>query len=163
VIVYQGIADAPAREVFVPERQRAWIERAYAEAKLTRTFRPPAAGLASGESRLDVEHDPRRGLVRIAIARAGMDLVERVRDALHRNEAEVQQVDLPLADPTSAVAAEALRALGFFLSGLLPEYRAGDVLRLQRLSHPSPEILAPTLATEGGRAMLATISSDRAM
>jgi hypothetical protein len=163
VIVYQPIADAPARDVFVPERQRALIERAYAEAKLTRTLRTPAAALEPFESRLDVEHDPRRGLLRVTIARAGADLSEQVRVALRSHAAEVQQVDIPLGDATSACAVDALRALGFFNSGLLPEYRAGDVLRLQRLEHPSPEVLAPTLATAGGRALLDTISSDRAM
>lgn len=163
VIVYQPLADAPAREVFVPERQRAWIVRAYAAAKLTRTLRAPAAALAPGESHFDLAFDPRRSLARVTVARAGADLAERVRGALGQHAAEVEQVDVPLGDPTSACAVDALRALGFFVSGLLPEYHAGDVLRLQRLSVPSPEVLAPTLATAGGRELLATISSDRAM
>lgn len=39
-----------------------------------------------------------------------------------------------MADPAAPVATAALCTLGFFFAGVLPEYRDGDVLRMQRLS-----------------------------
>lgn len=162
VIVYQPLAAAPAREVFVPERYREVIERAYELARLERTSRVCAASLPAMSTILESTFDPRRGLQRITVARAGADLRARVGTALRGDDAELVHVDLGLDDPAVGAAVEGLRAEGFYYCGLLPEYLEGDVLRLQRLRDPAPAVMAPELATDGGAELLAVIAKDRA-
>ena len=162
VIVYQPLAAAPAREVFVPERYRAAIERAYELARLERTRRPCSASLPAAATMLDSTFDARRSLQRVNVERAGADLREQVEMALLRHDADLVHVDFGLDDPAVGAAIELLRGEGFFFCGLLPEYLEGDVLRLQRLRDPAPAVLASELATDGGAELLAVISKDRA-
>ena len=105
-----------------------------------------------------MERSAKRGLVRVEVERIGDDLAGRV-GAL--GGAPVTQVDLPLRDPGVDDAVERLSGLGFFFCGLLPELDAGDVLRLQRVEASDPAVLAPTLANEGARELLAYIDADR--
>ncbi len=110
-------------------------------------------------------HDTRRKIARIGVTRIGADLVARVEAetrAASEGGAIVAHVDLPLSDPGAPLAAIGLRAVGYSFAGLLPEYRDGDVLRVQWLS---PEASASTLAvlsTDATRAIEAFVLEDRA-
>ena len=59
-------------------------------------------------------------------------------------------------------AVDVLSGLGFFFAGLLPEYRNGDVLRLQRLSPRAAAGPLPVLATEGAKELGDVVARDRA-
>jgi hypothetical protein len=73
----------------------------------------------------------------------------------------VAHVDLPLADPATPMATEALRVQGFSFAGLLPEYRDGDVLRLQRLADSVDETALSVLSTDATQAIAALVFKDR--
>lgn len=127
---------APRRDVFLPERVRAHVEATYARARLARTPTRPISHLEEAHTHLDSAYDERRQTLRLTVLRAGHDLPRRVEaetSAAEKRGGLVFHVDLSLVHPSTPVAFESLRALGFFFAGVLPEYRDGDALRMQRL------------------------------
>jgi len=95
---------------------------------------------------------------------AGGDLGARV-EAEIRAAADrgglVAHVDLSLAHPATPVAAEALRTQGFSFAGLLPEYRDGDVLRMQWLAGSVDCAAFSVISTDSTRDIEAYVSRDR--
>ncbi len=139
------------RDVYLPERYRDHVHSTYARAGLPRREGAAEPELPPVECQLEQRFDPRRQTLRVSVMRPGRDLVERV--AQETLDAErlgglVAHVDLLLSEPTTPVAIEALRTLGFFFAGVLPEYRDGDVLRMQRLSR-SIEHASGVLSSDG--------------
>jgi hypothetical protein len=108
--------------------------------------------------------DTRRKIVRIGVTRIGADLDARV-EAETRTASDggaiVGHVDLPLSDPGAPFAAVVLRAMGYSFAGLLPEYRDGDVLRMQWLSPEASASGSAVLSTDTTRAIEAFVLEDR--
>jgi serine/threonine-protein kinase RsbW len=155
---------APERAVYLPGRYRERIEALYAEASLTRTVLQSNERLSDDASELEHTYDERRQILRVAATRAGSDLATRVeaeiREAV-KGGALVSHVDLPLCDPAAPAATEALRTGGFYFAGLLPEYRDGDVLRLQWLADVVDESAFSVLSTDATQAIAALVLKDR--
>ncbi|MGB5695172.1 MAG: GNAT family N-acetyltransferase [Polyangiales bacterium] len=147
---------APERSVFLPERYQREIELLYAKAHLLRTILAPRTSSADRESGLTVAYDERRQTLRVAVTRIGEDLGSRI-EAERRRAAEsgglVAHVDLPLGDSGTPAATQTLCSLDFFFAGLLPEYRDGDVLRLQWLAPSADCAGSPILTTDSTRAI----------
>ena len=161
---YLPFAAAPEREVFLPSRYHELIEGIYSEAGLVR--RPLEGNRRAGHVSCDlvVQVDERRSSARIDLRRAGGDAGARIAEVLgdEPNRAEVVHLDLPLSDAATPHVAEESRALGFFYAGLLPEYRDGDVLRMQWRKRPIREAAIPVLETPAGRAMTELVTTDAA-
>ena len=87
--------------------------------------------------------------------------VDHLRAGAARRGALVAHVDLSLSDPATPAAVELLRARGFFFAGVLPEYRDGDVLRLQWLSAEVGYPERSVLSTDATRALEAFVLNDR--
>jgi hypothetical protein len=157
---------APGRQVYLPERYRAPIESLYREAHLSRAVLETGEGLGGQSSELNQIYDERRQILRIAVVRAGGDLVAKVengrREAVER-AGLVAHVDLALCDSATPTAVEALRTIGFSFAGLLPEYRAGDVLRLQWLADSVDDTVFSVLSTDATQAIAALVSKDRSL
>jgi serine/threonine-protein kinase RsbW len=158
VTVYQPIAAAPIRHVFLPPRFASMLRAIYERAGLTRRSPAPVADPPTGPTHLHSTLDARRGLLRIEVEQIGEDLDDRVGAALRADQAEVAHVDLLLSDPAVPHAVDALRQHGFFFCALLPEFAAGDVLRLQRLHGPMPAL--PELVNRDARDILAAALAD---
>ncbi len=156
---------APEREVCLPGRYRERIETLYTEARLSRFVQEVDHELTSQPSALEVTLDRRRSTGRVLVTSVGGDLASRV-DAELRAANEtgtlVMHVDLPLADRGTPAAVESLRPLGFSFAGLLPEYREGDVLRVQRLDDGAQTPVASALWSDSTRAIEAFVLEDRA-
>jgi serine/threonine-protein kinase RsbW len=150
---------APKREVFLPERYRRRIVSLYAAAKLERTLGGSRRPTIS-TSALETITDDRRGILRLRVTRIGVDLRPLVA-AAHETGFIVAQIDLPLSDPGTPAATRELRTLGYSFAGLLPEYRDGDVLRLQWLSPKAGESAAAVLSSTATRAIEAFVLEDR--
>jgi hypothetical protein len=158
VVAYQPIAAAPPRQVHVPERHAPLLRWLWRRCGLER--RPRASATPSAGARLESRSLPRRHLLRLHVEQTGTDLVPRVLDAVERAAQPIVQVDLPLSDPGADAAFEALREAGFFYCALLPDYRDGDVLRLQQLAQRrDPGDVA--VATDDARRLLAYLDADR--
>lgn len=164
LICWLPLGRGEERAVHLPERYAELIRSLYAAAYLPRTVHQERATLLAGDSSLEENYDPRRRILRISVLRAGSDLREQVeharRDAVERG-ALVAHVDLSLGDPSSPAAAAALRALGFFFAGLLPEYRDGDALRVQWLSDAVEYPEESVLSTDATRALEQFVLNDR--
>jgi len=155
---------APARTVYLPERYREPIEALYAEARLSRTVLRPDGDCGERGSELERVYDERRQILRITILRAGGGLASKVQaetDAVEKCGGLVAHIDLSLADPAAPAAVESLRSRGFSFAGLLPEYRDGDVLRMQWLSDAVDDAASSVLSTDSTRAIEAFVAKDR--
>ena len=157
VVVYQPIAAAPAREVFLPERYADLLGGMQASAGLERKTLPPAASWRSAAARAESRLDARRGVLRVWVDAAGEDLPEQIERITSACDPEVVQVDLALSDPGIDLAVESLRRQGFRFCALLPEWNEGDALRMQRVSGSSPP---PELENAEARSLLRRILEE---
>ncbi|MEO6026003.1 MAG: GNAT family N-acetyltransferase [Candidatus Binatia bacterium] len=161
VTVYQPLAPAPARSVSVPPRYAAVVHELYGKAGFARAMHPAVPPSSSSTSVLHTTVAA-PGVVQIAVERVGADLAAAVAQAASDAAALVTHVDLPLDDPGTPAAVEALRPAGFFYCALMPEFAASDVLRLQHL-HPAAEpSTLPELVNPEARALLQFAMADRA-
>jgi GNAT superfamily N-acetyltransferase len=161
VTVYQPLAPAPRRVVALPPRFAIMLQAIYDRAALIRDPLTPAA-LADGSTALHVTHAAQRGVVHVEVERIGGDVAERVEAACRDEAPVVTHVDLPLADPATPAAVEALRRRDFVFCALLPEFARSDVLRLQRLADPAEPRVLPDLVNAEAQAMLRAALADRA-
>jgi len=163
LIRYLPMRDAPEREVFPPARYTAIVRDVYERAGLSRHEADPASGLAMAPASLEAAVDERRGVQRMNVVQSGSDLVRQVEAALATGRAanvHAVQIDLPLADPATPAGVEQLRPLGFFFCGVLPEYRDGDVVRLQRVVDDVLATAIPVLENDAGRALRDLVIED---
>jgi len=155
---------APERSVYLPQRYRAKIEALYAEASLSRTVLQPDAHLGEWRSELEQAYDERRQILRLVVTSAGGDLGARVEAeicAAADRGGLVAHADLSLAHAATPAVADALRAHGFSFAGLLPEYRDGDVLRMQWLAGSVDRAASSVISTDSTREIVAFVSADR--
>jgi serine/threonine-protein kinase RsbW len=66
-------------------------------------------------------------------------------------------LDLPRGDPGVAEFCGPLDTLGFFFSGILPEYYEGDILPLQCLNNMAIDAQQIQLASDFGKQLLAYV------
>jgi hypothetical protein len=161
VTVYQPLTAAPAREVFVPPRFESMLRAIYERAGLRRSPGKPPSTPSSPVTELTTTVDVARGLLRIEIERAGRDAADRIRETIRGQAVAVTHVDLLLSDAGTPRAVEALRAEDFFFCAALPEFSAGDVLRLQRLREDAASWVHPDLTYPESREILRTALADR--
>lgn len=161
VTVYQPIAAAPARELFLPPRFAPMLCAIYERAGLARATLAPAGSFASSPTRLHSTRDTARGLLCIEVERLGADVCDRILEATSDGSTEVTHVDLLLSDPATPHTVEALRRHDFFFCAVLPEFAASDVLRLQHLRESARPRVLPDLVYPEARDILKTALSDR--
>jgi hypothetical protein len=164
VVYYHAVGKAPARELFVPPRYRALLPPIYQRLDLERALRDPTTARASGSSSMHLELHERRGLARIEVEVAGPEvaaLVERRLRELCLRRVDVIHLDLPLGDPTAMAAVDRFAELGFFFGAVIPELRAGDVLRLQYLNNVDLDPERLVLYTDEAKLLLQAILADR--
>ena len=113
---------------------------------------------------LSASYDDRRRTLKCTVAVVGADLgtrVAREMQASARKGALVAHADLRLSDTASGYAVDVLRELGFFFSGLLPEYHDGDILRMQWVDDSVDVTSADVIALDSTRAIEAFVLGDR--
>jgi anti-sigma regulatory factor (Ser/Thr protein kinase)/GNAT superfamily N-acetyltransferase len=136
---FKYISSPPPAVAHVPPRHRAMVARIYENLGQHCRLGDPAPSNSPGDYRISFNRYFRKGLIRVISAdlgqwpvflRAALDLEE-------FGEAEVVHLDLPLAQPASALICDLAELAGFFFSCVLPcEAQDGDNLRLQRLAVP---------------------------
>ncbi len=159
-IAYQVIGSAPSRTVFLPERYADVLADIYRPIGLAREVRTIAASCAEGEASVDASLDRRRGVLRIDVASIGAGWLDEIDRLMRRNDEAVLQVDLRLSHSAVLDAVEPLRKLGFFFSGLLPEYRQGDILRMQKLRSEEALRRPPNLVNPDTQRILRFLLDD---
>lgn len=124
-------------EIFVPARHEEMIREIYAGLGVTKEFKtsPLDHSLPHRlESEIHLSIKPFHKTVYIEIRAAGQDLDKRLkakRLELADKGFNAIYVDLGLSSPNTPWAVERLEEIGFFFSGLFPEFYSSDALRLQ--------------------------------
>jgi serine/threonine-protein kinase RsbW len=135
ITFFKYIAEAERYKVFLPPGHRGMLEKIYAKLGVKRSFESVGdPGRQLEESVIHLSIKPFHRTATIEVRVIGADIDKRVRTKLIELGKEgfnALYLDLHLMDPFSVEALVRLEGLGFFLSGLLPDYSDGDILRLQ--------------------------------
>ena len=148
----------------MPPRYRALLESIYPRLGLKRTLSDAKSPRASGPSAVHLDVRERRGLARIEVEAAGPDIGAEVAQHLRElclHRMDVIHLDLPLGNRTAMAAVEAFAELGFFFGAVIPELRAGDILRLQYLNNIDLDPDRLVLYTDDAKLLLQAILADR--
>lgn len=164
IMLYLPLAEAPARTAYVPKRYRELVSDIYAGIGLERQLVESGSGLPGAPTYLRSVLDTPRSLARVVVERAGRDLVSEVSRGLRdvgSSVAHIAHIDLRLSDPSTPESVEVLRELGFFFGGVLPEFRDGDVIRLQSTRQGLLDRSAIAVVSEASERHLDFVLADR--
>jgi serine/threonine-protein kinase RsbW len=156
MMFYVRTTPEPHREVHVPRRHRGIVGEIYEQLGLDRALVDPLAGDDEASSaHVEVRARPEWGQAYISVREGGADLAEQVRahlQAMRLQRLDCILLDLPLSHPRTALACDAIEALGFFFGGIQVEARPdGDVLRMQYLNNVVPDLEQMTVVSAFGQ------------
>jgi GNAT superfamily N-acetyltransferase len=167
LVRYVALGEQPEREVHLPGAyadlaarlyERGGLPRLIVAGEIEHEVAEPAA-----ETGFDREHDERRGVLKLTVSSAGPSTAALEREALAQGGGcRATQVDIPLRETHAPRVAARLRRIGFFFGALLPEFRDGDVLRLQRLPSVPAASAVPVLESRAMRELADFVLSDAA-
>lgn len=156
------------RESFPPPAYREIVAQISASSGLDRVIpgQPARVSLAdiAERSALDVRVIRGARFARIRVGSFGRDFVSEIfhlMDDLHRHHIDVLRLELPLADPLTAVFGSAAEELGFSFGAIFPCTTAGDLLCLQSLDRVEVDPALIHVASEHGQAVLAAVLASR--
>jgi len=139
---FRYLSDPPPALVHAPARLMDMIERIYESLERPLTLGQPGEAVEAGESgeyRVSFDREMGKGTIRVtrADARQWPEINRAALDLSDIAQAAVVVLDLPLAQPATALVCEQAEAAGFFFAGVWPhEADDGDALRLIRLRAP---------------------------
>ncbi len=135
---FKYLQDTKPYTVFIPEKYKKIMDRLYSGLGLMRLFEPPlpvTISVLPAQSELNLKIKPHHRTAVITVRKFGKDFLERLQTKtteLSNKNFNALYIDLELRDPFTPRAVSMAEDLGFFFSGILPDYSDGDVLRLQR-------------------------------
>ena len=167
LVRYLTLGVQPERDVYLPSAYTELAASLYQRGRLRRRIVAgeieSEAGRPAAETSYDREHDERRGVLKLTVSSAGRSTAALEREVLTDGVgSRATQVDIPLREPHAPRVAARLRRVGFFFGALLPEFRDGDVLRLQRLPRAPAASAAPVLESRTMRELADFVLSDAA-
>jgi hypothetical protein len=132
---YLGTVDAV--RIHVPSRHHEMCRQIYEQFQVQLDLATSQSVPESGD--FVVDHHAELKRANILVRRVGKDTVHQVctvhRELCRGQQVEVVYLELPLTEPGTPEACQALESEGFFFSGVAPLYfPEGDVLRLQFLN-----------------------------
>ena len=140
VIYFHWVTEPAEREVFVADRHHEMVSEIYENLGCGVRFgTPEPANQAHGT--LSIKVNPRAHFAAIHVTTLGQDTVQNIRRAARElvelSHVEALLVELPLEDPGTPEACEALEQHGFGFTGIGPHFAAGgDVIKLEYLVEP---------------------------
>lgn len=138
-LFYVPSAPDKIQNVFLPLKHEDIIKKIYHHGKLNRSFNQPSnEGLISFHSQIFSHLLPEMNSAFLRVNKFGIDFLDELRIQVHdlcKRQVELIVLDLPLNDPATALLCPEIENLGFFFSGLMPEYLNGDALRMQYLNN----------------------------
>jgi len=115
------------------------VEKIYTNLKQPCTTGKPAPAVSSGDFRIHFDRSLQKGVitVRTANERQWPEILRVAQDMEALAGAEVVDLDLPLAQPATALLCTLAEQSGFIFTGIRPcQSHDGDIARLQRLCVP---------------------------
>ncbi|MDI6644154.1 MAG: hypothetical protein QME14_03775 [Methanobacteriaceae archaeon] len=138
-LFYIGVGEDKLQEVYLPPAHEHILKKIYEHADLNRIFKKvEKKGQFYTDSIINIHVLPEMSSAFLRVERYGKnflrELALKVQD-LFQHKIELIGIDLPLKDPETARICAEIEKMGFFFSGLMPEYLDGDALRLQYLNN----------------------------
>ena len=136
---FRYLSDPPPAFAYAPARHKDQIRRIYEFLERPLTLGQPGGTEEAGEYRVSFDRELSKGHIRVARSdmRQWPEIYRAVVDLAQIAEAAVVVLDLPLAQPATALVWEQAETAGFIFAGVWPhEADDGDVLRLTRLREP---------------------------
>lgn len=167
MLYYLKINQEPEREVFVPQNYHDFIADIYKELGLKRKIYTENSGILFqelGDTIITTSFKPDFNIASIIVERYGADIVQRIKTTVKEfciKKVDTIYLELPLCDAHTMYFANDFRELGFFMGGVIPEFRDGDVLKMQYLNNLYIDPAKIIVASERGRKVLAFILADR--
>ena len=139
LLYYLHLGELEQRNVYVPSRHRPIMEEIYRNLGFPVAFGEELVPEGRGNCSVSVDSGAAKASIRVG--RVGADTARTVRHArrelTEHSHAEVVFIDMPLTDPATPYAVEALEEYGFSFAGVAPHFsKSGDILRLVYLTEP---------------------------
>lgn len=167
VLYYLKTGQEPARTVYICEKFFPILKKVYDHLELqrevVRSDTSASHPAIDDNSLLSSVFKPDLNVAVISLSSIGRDAFDLIRQQLHEfclNKVETIYVEMPVDAPSSAVLSDRLTGLGFMLSGVVPEYRNRDYLKLQYLNNVRVDPAKIVIASELGKELLTEISKD---
>jgi len=168
MLFYLKIGEEPERTVYLPEiytdiisdiYQTSGIRRKIVTLKNYRNLFD-----LTGESVIETAFKPDFNFAVIRVSKFGEDILTLIRQSVKElcfKKTDTIFLELPLSDPGTMMLTHKFREFGFFFGGVIPEFRDGDILKLQYLNniYINPEIII--VASDRGRKILSYIFEDK--
>jgi anti-sigma regulatory factor (Ser/Thr protein kinase)/GNAT superfamily N-acetyltransferase len=161
---FKYISSPPLVVAHVPPRHRDIVGRIYENLEQPFQLGNPAPSNSSGDYTINFDRILQKGLISVISTDLNQwPVILRAAEDLEKfGGAEVVNLDLPLAQPASALICELAEKAGFFFSGIWPsEAQDGDNLRLQRLNVPL-DISRLCIYSDFGRALFDYVTAQMA-
>jgi serine/threonine-protein kinase RsbW len=168
VLFYLKINEEPERQVFLPESYEAILKEIYTNLNLNRIFKTVKTynmiAELSGSSVIEISIKPDFNSAVIAIENFGVDILHLIRNNLKElcmKKIDTIYLELPMSNPQTMYLTPEFREMGFFFGGVIPEFRNGDILKLQYLNNIYIDPSKINTASDFGRKLLNYILTDR--
>lgn len=159
-VVYQPLAKAPAREIFLPERYHDLVTSFAKSLGLCRISKHGVASLP-GKTKVRLSTELDGYIDRLAVEHIGTDFAEVVA-TMATSDAPLIHVDLMMNQPEIEHAVNMLRANGYAFCAWLPGWNESDVLRFQFPKDLTSSELHPSLYSPHANDIVALIRSELA-
>jgi hypothetical protein len=138
-LFYVGVTEDELQDVYLPPAHEEILKKIYKHGELKRVFKDyEKTEIVNPDSIINIHVLPEMASAFLRVEKYGASFISelylQVQD-LCQHKIELIVLDLPLKDPETAMLCSEIEELGFFLSGLMPEYLQGDALRLQYLNN----------------------------
>jgi serine/threonine-protein kinase RsbW len=167
VLFYLKTNQEPHRKVYLCEKFHPVLSKVYDHLELDREVIRVAAGAAVpfrlGLTEMSTTIKPDLNIAVVSVIGAGADafgLITRQVRELCLKKVETIYVELPVDEPAAAILAAELSQSGFMLSGIVPELRNGDVLKMQYLNNVFVDPGKIVVVSDHTRELLDTIMLD---
>lgn len=167
VLYYLKTSQEPFRKVFVAERFYSVIKRIYDNLGLQREVNMVGSDsittFSAEISKIHTQVKPDFNVAVISLVTIGNDAFDQISQQLREfrlNKVESIYCEIPVDSPSAAVLSAQLSNIGFMLSGIIPEFRNGDYLKMQYLNNVRVDPSKIYIASELGKELLAEIMKE---
>ena len=164
VLYYLKTSQEPQRTVYICEKFFPVMKKIYdnldMHREVVRTDTSSTLPVAEIQSLISSVFKPDLNIAVISVSLVGEDALDQIRQQLKEfclNKVDAIYVEMPVDTRAAAVLSDRLTGFGFMLSGVVPEYRDGDYLKMQYLNHVRVDAAKIQIASDLGKELLAEI------
>lgn len=165
-LMFTAVSSSGPENLYIPKANKKLIESIYKRIGFERNIvtedeNSVFKSRQNGRTTVSIRHDHNQALIHIErIGRKTLDEIRFQLKHLTLERFDCIYIDIPLAQKGAGYIASQARKLGFFYGCVIPEFRDGDVLRLQSLNNVEVSRDDIKTASEFGQQLLDTIFEE---